>query len=555
MNLEQTFPAQAQTPSPDNCWAKTTSDGQPGISVRDHCLNVGCVAEALHKALSAPVRPLLPCGATTLAALHDVGKILPGFQRKCSAWLVLQGLADKARQEDWANQQSDHALVSQWTLQKALGSSKLASWAAVAGAHHGRIKGRHVNQLKVGPTGGLIWEAARKKLVDELIAIFGSLPDKCDPPDALLWLIAGLTTVADWIGSDESCFGPAGGQSPQAGQLAEAALDRIGWRPLHFRPNRQFGDLFPGCVPPRPLQSAALEHIRGPGLYLIEAQMGSGKTEAGLAAAYALLSTGQAAGLYFALPTQITSNRIYDRVAAFLCQADMEPDGRRLRLAHSTSWLREEQAPPALRPATPFDEISREHVRIGRSWFASSKRALLAPYGVGTIDQALLGVVATKHFFVRQFGLAGKVVILDEVHTYDLYTGTLVDALIRQLRELNCTVIVLSATLTLARRRELMALAGATPGLLSEAYPLLTACPEQGVPQQIPFPAEAPRPVQVSASCAEENPVAESVIKRAASGQCVLWVRNTVAAAQETFRRLRACMESTISCGCHASEH
>ena len=28
-------------------WAKTTEDGQPGISVRDHCLNVGCVAEAV----------------------------------------------------------------------------------------------------------------------------------------------------------------------------------------------------------------------------------------------------------------------------------------------------------------------------------------------------------------------------------------------------------------------------------------------------------------------------------------------------------------------------
>ena len=28
-------------------WAKTTKDGQPGISVRDHCLNAGCVAEAL----------------------------------------------------------------------------------------------------------------------------------------------------------------------------------------------------------------------------------------------------------------------------------------------------------------------------------------------------------------------------------------------------------------------------------------------------------------------------------------------------------------------------
>ena len=62
--------------------------------------------------------------------------------------------------------------------------------------------------------------------------------------------------------------------------------------------------------------------------------------------------------------------------------------------------------------------------------------------------------MAAKHFFVRQFGLAGKVVILDEVHTYDLYTSTLIDALVKRLRELECTVIILSATLTEKRRRE-----------------------------------------------------------------------------------------------------
>jgi len=61
-------------------WAKTTSDGEPGISVRDHCRNVGCVAEALITTLPDRVRELLPPGGATFAALHDVGKICPGFQ-------------------------------------------------------------------------------------------------------------------------------------------------------------------------------------------------------------------------------------------------------------------------------------------------------------------------------------------------------------------------------------------------------------------------------------------------------------------------------------------
>jgi CRISPR-associated endonuclease/helicase Cas3 len=267
--------------------------------------------------------------------------------------------------------------------------------------------------------------------------------------------------------------------------------------------------------------------------------MGSGKTEAALTAVYELIADDHAAGLFFALPTQVTSNRVYERVAAFLAQADAEPDNRRLRLAHSTSWLQEEQLPPTLHPAIPMDGESANHAVAGRSWFASSKRALLAPYGVGTIDQALLGVVAAKHFFVRQFGLAGKVVILDEVHTYDLYTGTLLDVLIKCLRELHCTVIILSATLTAARRRELIALSGSTPSTLDDAYPLLTACTENKPPQAISFVAEVPKSISVETTTVATVEVAKQVLSRASASQCVLWVRNTVREAQETFRIVR----------------
>ena len=209
--------------------------------------------------------------------------------------------------------------------------------------------------------------------------------------------------------------------------------------------------------------------MREPGVYVIEGPMGCGKTEAALAAAYQLIAAGKAAGLYFALPTQVTSNRIHLRVQPFVERISEEPMA--VRLAHAASWLVESELPPRLRPASP-DAEAEQHVRVGRSWFASPKRALLAPFGVGTVDQALLGVVAAKHFFVRQFGLAGKVVVLDEVHTYDLYTSTLIDALVQRLRELHCTVLVLSATLTKARRQQLLGVDDRQP--LSDAYPLLS---------------------------------------------------------------------------------
>src|ERR1051325_11024725 len=75
-------------PRHEDCWAKTTKDNKPGINVRDHCLNVGCVAEALVKLLPERLRHLLPPGAATLASLHDIGKVSPGFQKKCPDWLI-----------------------------------------------------------------------------------------------------------------------------------------------------------------------------------------------------------------------------------------------------------------------------------------------------------------------------------------------------------------------------------------------------------------------------------------------------------------------------------
>ena len=521
-------------------WAKTAPTGEPGISVRDHCVNVGCVAEALLSSRPAQFTALLPKGSVTLAALHDVGKISPGFVVKCPAWVTQNHLEEEARRDHWANHEPDHARVSQWTLQKRFATSKLSPWAALVGAHHGRIKGRRLTPHQIAPTGGPEWDDARRDLVDELVTRFGALPELPLPTEAMLWFVAGLMTVADWIGSDESCFNPEGGNPDSAAQTARNAVQRIGWRPVQFRVDRAFGELFPGCGTARPLQIAAMEKARTPGLYIIEAQMGSGKTEAALAVAYRLIADGQAGGLYFALPTQVTSNRIYERVAAFLSQADAEPDARRLRLAHGTSWLCEEQEPPVLRAAVSRDADLRGDVCSGRSWFASSKRALLAPFGVGTIDQALLGIVATKHFFVRQFGLAGKVVILDEVHTYDLYTGTLLDILIKRLRELHCTVVILSATLTLERRCQLLAMAGASPSEISTAYPLMTACPENQPLEEIAFPSEPPRTVRVQTSTDDPAQVAAQVMARASAGQCVLWVRNTIREAQETFRALRS---------------
>jgi CRISPR-associated endonuclease/helicase Cas3 len=507
----------------ETCWAKTLSDGTPGISVLDHCLNVGCVAEALLQQLPTVVTKPLPPGVTTLAALHDVGKVSPGFQSKCSLWLTLRGFTASALAEGWQLRDQDHAKVSQAFLQTLLRQSSLYGWAAIAGAHHGRIKGWQVQTREP-------WDDERRRLAEELSQAFGPLPT--DPAgDATLWFVAGLVTVADWIGSDERQFAQRVREGMAERRLrARRALDVLGWSPISIRNQLEFGDLFAPYVP-NSLQAAALRTVRKPGVYVIEGPMGCGKTEAALAAAYGLLAAGKATGLYFALPTQVTSNRIHLRVQPFVKRIAVNASD--IRLAHSSSWLRQTDPPPELHPAS-LDPDSAEHVRAGRSWFASPKRALLAPFGVGTIDQALLAIVAANHCFVRQFGLAGKVVILDEIHSYDLYTSTLIDTLIQRLRELHCTVIVLSATLTAARRGQL--LAAGDGQRLSEAYPLVSA--SGNPPTEIN--CEAPPPKVVTVRFVEPAALIENCLERARQGQCVLSIRNTVDEAQETYRHLVA---------------
>src|SRR5690606_27488096 len=93
---------------------------------------------------------------------------------------------------------------------------------------------------------------------------------------------------------------------------------------------------------------------------------------------------------------------------------------------------------------------------VAREWFTRRKRGLLAPFGVGTVDQALLGVLSTPHHFVRLFGLAGKTVVFDEVHAYDVYMTTLFERLMTWLGALGSSVVVLSATLPDQRRRALL---------------------------------------------------------------------------------------------------
>lgn len=521
----------------ETCWAKTLPDGKPGISVRDHCLNVGCVAEALLDTLPARLRELLPPSAATLAALHDIGKVSPGFQQKCDPWV--------RRNQSWfkcdAGYENRHPRVSQALLESVQGGH-LREWAEALGAHHGRVQGNDPQ----GSLGGEPWQQARQDLLKDLEKEFGPLPASDASDEATKWLLAGLIAVADWLGSDKKTFSAKDfGRRDKTTQRGKAStvlanLELGGGR---FISGKAFEQVFAERLehnPPRALQQALITAPRlEPGIYIIEDTMGSGKTEAALWLAYRLIAAGKAQGMYFGLPTRVTSDRIHRRVREFL--AKVNRGGGEPRLVHGQAWLRDI---PAVDPSwrdSHYDEDAQAAAEATKRWFASSRCGLLAPFAVGTVDQSLLGVVAAKWFFVRQFALAGKVVVLDEVHSYDLYTGTLIGQLVRRLRELGATPVILSATLTGRQRAEL--LGESPPGKSHDApYPALIV-KSGGHSRKLSLEGKPrTKSIQVSALFVPDfdsvNAVADEALRLAGQGLNVVWIRNTVRHAQEAYHSL-----------------
>jgi CRISPR-associated endonuclease/helicase Cas3 len=517
---------------PDTYYAKTRQleNGTivPGRTVYEHCRIVGEVARALICRIgdAVPYR-MFPPGSELTAAAHDVGKVSPTFQKKIlqatTGWQPEDEPALKTVNPGLESQWGGHAGVSQLALE-AVGAGKFIP--EICGQHHGYTPPVELYRAAGEQFGGPAWQREREKLLEMLRRDLAVDWPSIDAPESAR-IVAGLTAVADWIGSGSLFDDPEKEWRERVAQ----ALDQAGFIWPQVRQGLSFQEVFSFPGDPYPVQQQFVEMVTEPGVYVLEAPMGMGKTEAALYAAYRLLNQRQALGIYFALPTRLTSNRIHSRFNTFLKKI-LQPDAvhHRALLLHGKAWLQ----------AT---ELGAEG-GPGNSWFDSRKRGLLAPFAVGTLDQALMAAMNVKHGFVRAFGLAGKVVILDEVHSYDAYTGTIIDALIKLLRKLDCTVIILSATLTHERRRELLG-----TEVCNSGFPLVTAVPAAGRVREKAAPAPAGNRVELLFSSDTAAAVA-AALESAEAGSYVLWIENTVAEAQERFLDLAArAAEIGIECG------
>jgi len=576
-------------------WAKLPKPrGESGYHpLLYHLLDVAAVAEAMWQEVLTPQarqwiaeRIGLSVGEAGrwiafLAAVHDVGKASPVFARQDPA---LPGRLRGALEMPPPGLRVPHGVISTVTLTDflpELGVSEDVAerLAVVVGGHHGRlpIEAEVSDAREQGDAlGRRRWHEARAALI-RAVACHLDVPGApvATVDNAAAFWLAGLVSVADWIGSNQAFFALAvtdtsvpafdPGYLERAREHAHTALLHLGWlaQPKR-RPPVAFSDLFP--FTPNGLQRAVIALAQSApelGLVIIEAPFGVGKTEAALWLADAWGRQLGQRGFYIGLPTQATSNQMFERTRDFLLKRFPE-DALNVQLLHGHAALSSEFRTLREEGDRLFDlgEIYADEqggTVAAAEWFTHRKRGLLAPFGVGTVDQALMASLQTRHVFVRLFGLAHRTVVIDEVHAYDTYMSTLLDRLLEWLAALGSTVVLLSATLPDARRRDLAeayarGLGVAERVLPAADYPRLTAIGNEEA-RSLPLHLDSPDKiiaVRWVTLCPEEGAtfqLGEQLTAALRDGGAAAVICNTVRRAQTVYSALRAYFPGTASDG------
>ncbi len=517
-------------------------DDWPGKSARDgsdichpaayHMLDAAAVAEKLTE----------DCGFETglrqaliaLVALHDIGKMTPSFRD-----MLRSGKSQAHRHWELSEvvlRMHDRELAETWGASPFVLDELIA---AVSG-HHGRPPSMSEDQKdRAGLRLGRESARATARFIEDVLTLWpgGTLAGMMsDQAKAFSWWLAGLTTAADWIGSNSGWF-PATEAGPslaeylgRARERAEAAVIQAGIMPVASRD----GKLFDFALRPMQSECATVRLPEGPMMVVIEDETGAGKTEAALILAQRMLAAGKGHGLFFALPTMATADAMFTRVSGTVGRMFDVPS---VALAHgraalSANWREVQGA-----------AHNGEDAVTCAPWLADGRRrALLAQVGVGTIDQALLSVLPSRFGTLRHWGLSSKILVVDEVHEMgDPYMAVALEQLLAFHAARGGSAILMTATLPGRQRDSLLSAYASVSGMRREMiYPALVVGSSAGVTETSVHACPSPRgPVTVRRLADMEAAVA--LLKRSASeGAACVWVRNAVDDAIDATEALRA---------------
>ena len=541
--------------------------------------NHGGIRRAMHCCAQRTLGDADIARLSVLVFLHDIGKANAGFQSR--RWQ-----APERPPGDWPTSPYGHgpegwAIVSgsvdglSHDVLAGLPLAEMASWAEdktlgllqASISHHGRPLGDEPSKQVA-----YVWEPVRSAqgtvLYDPAATILtmGAVLRRAFPlafspcaqllpnSPAFVHLFAGLVQLVDWLGSDTRPgffeYSTAGeDRSSTAVVRAAYAVNAIG---LNVRPLRHalqanpltFAAAFnvPG---PRPMQIAAGDSAFGP-VVVLEAETGSGKTEAALWRFVHLFQVGAVDSLYFALPTRVAATQLYERIRRFVVRAWPVEAPVVVRALPGYEAADGEGKISGLPPFEvlwtdkPGDEVAH------RRWVAESpKRFLAATIAVGTIDQALLGALRVRHAHLRHALLSRSMLVVDEVHASDAYMTVLLEQLLKAHLTAGGQALLLSATLGAAARTRFLNIGHPhNPRPIPElneacglAYPAISHRAATGVELLAVAGNPQPKTVYWQTLDAIDAPdrIAALAVDAAARGARVLIVRNTVPAAVATL--------------------
>ena len=479
-----------------------------------------------------------------LTSTHDIGKVHPAFQGKDKA--LQQRLFEDApaffgnNQVEVSNPSFRHEHYSSDVLRRIWKSEGYSSeiimpLAAIASLHHQKPRG----PLQRSSPRNKSWELLQDDLEHELRDLFLKQTPLVLPhhTDAVCMLISSIVILMDWVASSEMFSAAEGMQPDSIRDHADRVLRLYGLISDDVFPSvSSMQEMFPAILQPRPIQEACANLSVSASLSIIEAPMGEGKTEAALYLAARQCNAIHGRGIYMALPSQATSNQIHTRLDAMLAKMQYGSS----RLLHGTAFLSQDIS----------DNYSTEDEAIAARWTRPSRMGFLGVNAVGTVDQAMAAVLRSRFSMLRLAGLSNKVLIIDEIHAYDLYMSQIIEILLRWCHDLCIPVILLSATMQMEQKRRYLSCFGSNDtSEVAGAYPLLTQVLPSGELRQVSVEASSHYHYLLHSVAMEydASAIADMALDAVKDGGCLAVMVNTVAHAQEVFQAIRqACDDTTV---------
>lgn len=517
-----------------------------------------------------------------LALAHDLGKASPLFQNKAVKvgyndiidQLDFLGLPIKVKENSTTNKFT-HAIVSAAILKE---SGLQENYTYIIAAHHGKpptdegdISVIDMAKKFSNNTGikNKAWREVQQELLDfaKRKAELDVLP-KGAVDISVQVLLNGLLIMIDWIASGEY-FALYSRDSISFESHKQSSEERAlnAWEKLRLPVYDDFASFCNSdCIfdkrfhisTPRPMQSEAMkiiEQVENPGLIILEAPMGEGKTEAALALAEIVAKKKGLSGIYFALPTQATSDGIFLRIKRWIESLQRNSQSSIL-LSHGKAGLNEDFEGIKLRSKVyDNDDVENCDSVVVNDWTQGRKKGLLSDFVVGTVDQILMCGLKKKHLAMRHLGISNKVVIIDECHAYDTYMSSYLNLVLEWLGKYDVPVIMLSATLPGERRKDALAAYNKsknhTAQYQAQHEAVTTTIAEEDIfdyPYLCYTDADKACEAKLSRSAREqrikikflqEEMWLDELDTLLSNGGCVGIVRNTVNAAQTTAKILR----------------